>query len=147
MKAVLLLGMMGCVLVAGCVSSADPGATGGGSVQLEGTEWTLSEINGKAVSAAANVRVPTLKLDAATKRVSGNSGVNRYSGGYELEGTTLKFGGTMGTRMAGPPEAMELEKSFLDALGKVREWRVKKGELDLTDGSGGKVVLMKFRKG
>src|SRR5687767_14792975 len=108
MKAAFLIGISACVLVAGCVSSAEQAP-----VPLVDTEWTLRELNGKPMSAGANVRGPTLKLDSATKRVSGHSGVNRYAGGYELDGAKLKFGSTMGTRMAGPPEAMEMEKDFL----------------------------------
>lgn len=142
MKAVLLLGMVSCFWVAGCVSSADQGAEEEPSVPLEGTEWILSELNGKAVGAGANLRGPTLKLDSEAKRASGQSGVNRYSGAYELEGAKLKFGSTMGTRMAGPPEAMDLEKDFLATLEKVSGWRVMKGELELMDG---KAVVMRFR--
>jgi copper homeostasis protein (lipoprotein) len=138
MKAVLVLGMVACVLVAGCVSSAE-----GPAVPVEGREWTLMALNGKAVSAGPNLRAPTMKLDGATKRVSGQSGVNRYSGAYELEGEKLKFGDTMGTRMAGSPEAMEMEKDFLAGMGKVSGWRVVKGELELRDGA--KTVVMKFR--
>ncbi len=139
MKAVVFLGIALCLFVAGCVSSADQP-----SVSPIDTEWTLAELNGTAVNPGPNVRVPTLKLESATKRVSGNSGVNRYSGGYEMEGPKLKFGSTMGTRMAGPPEAMALEKDFLAALEKVAAWRATQAELQLTDG---KTVLMKFRKG
>ena len=136
MKSTLLFGIAACFFLAGCVSSAEQP-----SVPLVGTDWTLIELNGKAVSANANLRAPTLKLDPATKRVSGQSGVNRYAGAYELDGAKLKFGSTLATRMAGPPEAMELEKDFLTALEKVSTWRIK-SELELSDG---KAVLMKFR--
>src|SRR5688500_531418 len=119
MKTALLFGIAACVFLAGCVNSAEQP-----SIPLLGTDWTLIELNGKALSAGPDLRAPTLKLDPATQRVSGHSGVNRYAGACELDGAKLKFGSTLGTRMAGPPEAMELEKNFLAALEKVTTWSI-----------------------
>jgi len=89
------------LLMTGCQTAAQTS-----NVPLEGTDWILAELNGQPVVFGQNQRTSTLKLDPATKHASGMSGANRFSGPYELNGSKLKFGNTMGTRMAGPPEAM-----------------------------------------
>src|SRR5207302_4495540 len=86
---------------------------------LETVEWTLIELNGSPVPAAAaegHRDPPTLRFSPEKKQASGFSGVNRFFGPYEHEGEKLKFGALAGTRMAGPPEAMALEQEFLAML-------------------------------
>ena len=110
----------------------------------EGVEWVLREMHGKLVAPAGERGLPTLKLDAAKKNVSGFSGVNRFFGGYERKGDKLKFGALAGTMMAGPPEEMATETAFHTALGNVTHWRVSKSALDLLQGE---KVLLHFTAG
>lgn len=110
----------------------------------EGVEWILREMHGKLVAPADERGLPTLRLDAAKKQVSGFSGVNRYFGGFERTGEKVKFGMLAGTMMAGPPEAMASEAAFLKALENVSHWRVEKGALDLLQGD---KVLLHFTAG
>ncbi len=99
---------------------------------LEGVEWTLTEMNGKPLVAPAGGRgAPTLRLDAEKKKVSGFSGVNRYFGGYEMDGEKLKFSKLASTAMAGPPEAMATESAFHKMLASVTGWRIADGALAL----------------
>lgn len=99
---------------------------------LEGVEWTLTELNGKPFAAPAGGRgAPTLRFDAGKKGASGFSGVNRFFGGYEKDGDKLKFGQLAGTRMAGPPEQMQVESAFLAMLAGVTHWRLADGALTL----------------
>ena len=99
---------------------------------LEGVEWTLTEVNGKPFVATAGGRgAPTLHLDAEKKKASGFSGVNRYFGGYKLDGAKLKFGQLASTMMAGPPEAMATESTIHAMLASVTGWRIADGALAL----------------
>jgi len=69
----------------------------------------------------------------AEGKASGFAGVNRWFGTYSVEGSTLKFG-TMGmTRMAGPPDRMQLEQTYADALATVTRWSVSSGRLQMSD--------------
>jgi heat shock protein HslJ len=123
----LVLGVLTLVGATGCQT----GGPGPGNVTLAGTEWHLKELNGKAYVAGAGLRQPTLKFDPVKAQVNGISGVNRYFGGYELQGERLKFGQLGGTRMAGTPEAMELEHEFLKMLAQVNKWSIKGNQLEL----------------
>jgi heat shock protein HslJ len=86
-----------------------------------------------------------LQLDRALLRATGYAGVNRFSGGYELDGTSLRFGPLATTRRAGPPEAELLEASVLTALGSTAGWKITGGSLELLDGTGAR--LMRFDAG
>lgn len=99
-------------------------------------------MRGQPLAAIDGFQSPTLQLDAATRRASGSSGVNRFSTSFELSGPNLKFGLVMGTRMAGPPPAMEAETAFLTALSQVSTWEMRRGLLDLKGPEG---LLLEFK--
>jgi heat shock protein HslJ len=132
----LFSAMLAVALMAGCKTSANAPAA-----PLEGTEWTLIELNGQPLTTVQNLLVPTLKLDAATKRASGTSGINRFGGSYGLTGANLKFGTLVGTRMGGPPEAMSRESAFLETMRQVSSWRITGKTLELKNGD---TILLKF---
>jgi heat shock protein HslJ len=94
------IGMMVLPLLAaltGC--AAAPGAGGGAAADgLEGTSWTLTELNGAA--AVSGGGVPTLEFAAGEPRVSGNASCNRFSGFYTHSGDSVRFGPLASTRMA-----------------------------------------------
>jgi len=140
MKTKLILAVAPAVLlvISGCQT---PASRSTAAVPLAGTKWVLTELNGKPFVATETLRAPTLKLDAATKQAAGISGINRFAGGYELDGTKLKFGVFLGTRMAGPPEAMASEETFLGALQRVSSWKASGNMLELRDGE---TTLLKF---
>jgi putative lipoprotein len=96
---------------------------------LRGTEWTCASVNAEAVLDGA---APTLTISADGK-VSGNSGVNRFGGSIEESGKALRFSQLSSTRMAGPPDRMKLEASFLSALERTRSFRVDGTLLTLLD--------------
>jgi heat shock protein HslJ len=125
----LLLLVVGLVLF----RFAGPGrAEAPSDASLERTEWTLKELNGKPARLSSEGRgAATLSFDAEKKRVSGFSGVNRFFGGYKLEGETLTFDALAGTMMAGPQEEMDAERAFLAALAGVDQWRIADGALEL----------------
>lgn len=113
------------------------GATSG----LLDTYWVLTQIEGDAVTVAANQREPSLVLHSAQQRVAGFSGCNRLNGSYSLNGAKLAFGQMLGTMMA-CTEGMELEKQFLDALPRVATYAITGVHLELKDAAG--TVLARF---
>ena len=138
MKTILLFTLAcAAALLAGCgtteLSAAEP------AKPLTGTEWKLAEIDGKAVAVTEGLRTPTLQLDAATKRASGTSGINRFFGSYESSGAALKFGPLAGTKMGGPPAAMAAESAFLKAMASVTSFNIASNRLELN--AGDKTVL------
>jgi len=78
---------------------------------LDGTRWQVGRLNGEDVDPSA----PN-SIEFADGRVSGQVGVNRFTGSYEIEDGKVVFGPAASTMMAGPPHLMELEQAFLAAL-------------------------------
>jgi len=111
-------------------------------VTFEDTDWVLTELNGEAVEVSELMKRPSIRFDRETGLVAGHSGVNQYSGGYTLEGEVPEFGPLQMTMMAGPPEAMELESSFMKALDAMTGWRIVDGALEFLDGE---TVIAVFR--
>ncbi len=80
-------------------------------------EWVLIQMSGEPVANGGNggAEAPTLTLSGQeTGRISGFSGVNRYFGSYELGDGSVTLSITGLTRMAGSPEAMALERAFVE---------------------------------
>ncbi len=90
----------------------------GASDSFGSGEWQLVTLKGKAAPSE-----PLLVLKFQQNGVSGFAGVNRFQGSYKLEGESLTFGPLAATRMAGPPELMQLESSFLQMMAEVRAYR------------------------
>jgi len=126
------LSLAGC---AGIESAPAPGP----AVALDKTYWRLAEVEDLSVPAGAGRRQPHIQFDPEKKRVTGYSGVNIFSGGYDTTGGGLRMTQMASTRRAGPPELMELETAFLKALSATRSYRVDGDKLELLD-SGGRVL-------
>ena len=129
-----------CLLLAGAIAWHAQ-AWGQGEEPLENTYWKLTQLGGGPVVAAERQREPHFILHAASKRVSGSGGCNRFMGGYELKGDRLSFGLLASTMMA-CAEAMESERSFLTALQQANRARIARQQLELLDASG--VVVARF---
>ncbi len=99
-------------------------------------EWNLTELNAKPVP--ANVKA-TIKFDAVQKRYSGKNACNTYGGAYELNGSALKLGPAMSTKMF-CAEVADWETAFMNMLPTVDNYTHRKGELRLQ--SGDKVVAV-----
>lgn len=113
---------------------------------LAGEAFTLASlrVQMKEIS-LPEARRPTIQFGEAG-RVSGLAGVNRYSGTGELSaaGDLTWKGDMVLTRMAGPPEAMALEASFLAGLREINKAVLERGILRLTSADGG--TKMEFRR-
>ena len=106
---------------------------------LAGQSWTCVTLNGAAITAT---RPPTITFDGAG-RVNGFSGVNRFGGSVEsAEAGELHFGQMMSTKMAGPPEQMAIESSFLSALTRADRYVVTDAKLIF---SAGEKMIVQFK--
>jgi len=104
------------------------------SASLTGKSWSLTEINGKAVSGSNAF----LEFTDAAKRVSGNASCNRFFGGARVGSRSMRFSGMGSTRMF-CSGLMEAEEEFLDAMKRVTRYRIR-GSI-LTIYAGTKAVL------
>ena len=112
---------LGVALLAGCTTA--------NTQALIGSEWRCTRIGSRTLT---EDRTPTLLMTDEGK-ASGFAGVNRWFGTYSVDGSTLKFGMLGMTRMAGPPERMQLEQTYADALAAVTRWSVSSGRLQMSD--------------
>lgn len=112
-----------------------PAESAAAGAALEGTEWTLVKIGDEAVGAGSTPQVPSLLFTAEGHRVSGSTGCNRLTGGYEMDGGSLHFTPLATTRMM-CMKGMATEQKVLQALGAVRSWAVGGAELELKDADG-----------
>ena len=127
MRRLTAVALLGVALTAcgGLGTSAAP------SDGLEGTSWTLVEINGREPAGEA---VPTLAFDEAGN-VSGSAGCNTYTGTATLEGSSISMGPLATTRMACQGAAGVQETAFLAAMNGVQAYTIDgQGRLVLEDG-------------
>jgi heat shock protein HslJ len=96
---------------------------------LGGREWVLRKLSSTEAAPAE----PEITLVVDGDRVSGASGCNRYHGtiGQGETGTSLTVGPLAATRMACPPEVMDLEQRFTAALQGAQSWGFRLGDLVL----------------
>jgi heat shock protein HslJ len=115
---------------------------------LRGTDWTCTwiAVDGRTMTPDA-LEAPTLRIDPPAN-ASGRGGVNRFGGSAELSAVEPGATGTIGfpaiaaTKMAGPPERMELEGAYFAALRAARRYEIKGDELTL-HGDAGAVATFK----
>jgi len=109
---------------------------------LSGSDWQLIGMRGHSATAETLSGISMSVDDAG--RVSGHSGVNRFSAQAQMQGSSLRLAAPISTRMAGSPEAMARESEFLGRLTRVATWRISGDRLLLSDQAG--TELLAFRK-
>jgi hypothetical protein len=72
------------------------GSNNNNAASLFGKRWTLTEIGEQKLSANKLY----IEFDKKQSRVSGDSGCNRFFGGFEINGTSLKFSPLASTKRA-----------------------------------------------
>ena len=144
--ATLLLPALALLMLAACASNRRAGSPDHSAVldSLRSGTWTLAELNGAAVNSPRNP--PSLTFEG--ERVTGSTGVNQLSAPYtatptSASGGIIAFADFITTKMAGPPEAMNLEQQFVAALAEADEFSADANTLTLL--SDGKPVLQFVR--
>lgn len=105
---------------------------------LEDTLWKLTRIRDAPV--APGRQDPFIELVSATGRIHGASGCNRFQGGYERDGQTLRFTPLATTRMA-CAGGMDQESHFLEVLTVTARWQVAGEHLTLYDAAGERLAV------
>jgi heat shock protein HslJ len=118
-------------------------ASGGGSAVLEGTTWRIVQVDGQNVDAPTNVDLaPHLRVLSAEGRVHGAAGCNRFSGPYQADGTSVRFGPLVTTRMACADGGRQaLEGRILDALQAADGYRIDGRHLWIMTGGQARLTL------
>lgn len=93
--------------------------------------WVLVALDGRPVPEVGTTPMLEIHDDGS---VAGVSGVNRFRTTVELDERRISFATAASTKMAGPPEAMALEDSFLDRLGSVDAYQLEGATLSLWTG-------------
>jgi len=139
MHAAILIATVSLITLAGC--STGGGSSGGGSTggnSLDGTQWRLTEWTLSSLSPAEF----TITAKFAGGQVSGNSGVNSYSGPYDLgPGNAFSVGQLAVTQMAGPEPAMRAESAYLTLLAQAKSFKTADGKLTLYDQGGNESLI------
>jgi heat shock protein HslJ/uncharacterized lipoprotein YbaY len=91
---------------------------GAAPVGLIGTSWRVEDLGGESVPADAE---GTLNFPEAGK-VAGRAFCNRFSGGVEVTGSSIRFGPLAVTKMGCGQSANERESRFLQALQKAERY-------------------------
>lgn len=135
---------LGLLAATGCESTHGAAPT---PVESIVGDWTLDRIvggDGEVVPADAAAR-PTLTV-GEDGRLSGFSGVNRYTGSLSVDALARGLfnpGPVAATKMAGPPAAMDLESQFLETLGRADAYSVEGDVLVLEGGGKGLLHFLK----
>jgi len=118
---------------------------------LCGTRWTCTwvSVGGRTITAAT---MAYLRIDPPAA-ATGRGGVNRFSSPVELasgeSGTvgTIGFPEIISTRMGGPQESMDLERTYFEALRAARRFEIKGNELTLFSEAGAVATFKAFNDG
>jgi len=102
--------------------------------------WILVTIDGEPVPEVG--KQPTMEI-SGDGAVSGVGGVNRFNTQVEVVDGRLSFGPTAATKMAGPPEAMDLESAFFTRLGTALNYEIDGETLRLWTGENEALVFVR----
>jgi heat shock protein HslJ len=141
--AAVLFSVVFAAALTGCTAADTPqaGSLPAGST-LEGTKWKLVGWTIDSVDPAT----VTITATFAGGQISGNSGVNSYSGPCTLgPGGAFSVGPLAATQMAGPEPAMHAEAVYLTLLGQAASYTVADGTLTLRDKGGNESLIFEPR--
>lgn len=102
--------------------------------------WILVTVDGEPVPKVGKQPMMEISDDGT---VSGVGGVNRFNTQVEVVDGRLSFGPTAATKMAGPPEAMDLESVFFARLGAVSNYETDGETLRLWAGDNEALVFVR----
>jgi heat shock protein HslJ len=107
--------------------------TSTGPAALFDKKWKLIEMDGTVLKTPK----PYIEFDRQARRFTGDSGCNRLSGGFELDGMNLKFSRVISTRRAClNSEDQRIETTLLKNLELTNRFRIDGEKLMLSAGAG-----------
>lgn len=110
-------------------------APGKPDASLTDTYWKLTSIGTDAYHHEGEQGEPHLKFDGGAGIVSGQTGCNSFTGGYETSGDSLQLG-NLAVTMRACISGMETERAYLDNLGAVNRYGISGNTLTLYAGDG-----------
>ncbi len=146
MKTFILSAVIACVAFMSCEAPKNAATPTSNDVTLLEGSWELNYITGPRIAFDGLYpnKKPTLVVNVADKRISGNTGCNAYSGPLVAEKSSISFTGPIAvTKMMCVDGALG-EKTYLEMLKKVNTFSVSGGTtLNLIAGD---IILMSFIK-
>ncbi|SMF95860.1 Heat shock protein HslJ [Methylomagnum ishizawai] len=137
MRLPIKAGFLAATLLSACAACQGGGKPPAAQADPVGPSWTLVRLGGETLQLLPGTRPIGFTLVAQGNRVQGDTGCNRMTGGYTLQGDRLGFGQVATTRMAcADPEVSRWEMGFLKALDATARWEIRGGSLELLDSLG-----------
>ncbi len=106
--------------------------------RLSGRKWKLTAIRGVTIGTTGATNAddaPYIEFDGAQQRATGSGGCNRFSGGYKLDGGSLRFSPIVSTKRACVRDDLNrIESEFLQLLGEVTRFEIQGDTLRLYAG-------------
>ena len=103
---------------------------------LRETSWQLVTIKEKNVGSITVDDNSKISISFTKNRVSGFSGVNRYSGSYSTNNDSISFSELSVSLMSGSRSAMDAEERFLRILRSTKKVRADKNTMTLENAKG-----------
>lgn len=97
--------------------------------------WEVVQLGAKSLLDTEGLTLPTMNFDSEKKTVSGTTGCNSYSGGYNLDVYGLTFAENMVMTKKACPGA-STETAFMDAIHKAATFELDGDELKIMDTAG-----------
>jgi len=107
-------------------------------------QWTLVGMDRGGVIAPVIQGSVITAAFSADGRVSGTAGCNLYFAPFEQNGATLRIGPAGSTEMYCSDTAraiMKQESTFLELLGSAASWKIRNGDLVISDSSGCEILV------
>lgn len=101
------------------------------------TFWSLKEMNGTAVTPAANQEKEQGFMLRSNGKITGFAGCNNFFGSYSLSGkNSISFDDNMGMTMMACPDITVNEQEFSNLFRKAKRYELKGNMLQLKDAAG-----------
>lgn len=136
-KRLFLIGIFVILIFSCIISNAHPWKKKSSSVNnLKDTSWQLVTLKEKNVGSITVDNDSKISVSFTNNRISGFSGVNRYSGGYKLSNDSISVSQLSVSLMLGSRSAMDVEDRFLRILGSAKKVKQDKDTLILENSKG-----------
>jgi heat shock protein HslJ len=111
---------------------------------LRGTNWVLTD----RVSLGTPLDDVAVNAVFGARRVEGSSGCNGYSSSFTTDGSRMRIRNDgVSTQMACPGADGKVEPKYLDALTRVRRWRITGQTLTLSTSAGRRLLVYRASAG